>query len=718
MKVFFRVDASLCMGIGHFMRCLTLADALRDRGKQVRFICREHNGHLIDKLSQKAIPVTVLPASVITDSSGSENYAAWLGVSQAVDAKESIEAINKEMPDWLVVDHYGLDVEWEELLRPHVKRLMVIDDLANRRHDCDLLLDQNFGRHEQDYKGIVNSDCQLLIGPHYALIRPEYVTYRKTLRERDGQVNRVLVFFGGSDPDNMTGLALHALSKTDLRHLQVDLVIGANNQHREKLEKQAQQRLNTRIYGPRPHLADLMAQADIAIGASGATTWERMCLGLPTVVVSIAENQKPASEALFEAGLIEYAGHFSDIKQDQLVETLRLLCESAKKRANVSVYNKLLVDGLGSSRLIEFMFPSTTSELCLRPASLDDIILYYNWANDPEVRKNAINMAYISWETHSAWFLNKLHVVKSRLFVLEVAGLPVGQIRFDMNGDEANIDYSLDTIVRGRGWGSHLLAMGTNLIQEIVPVKLRATVKDQNNAPASIFLHGGFSEKESSLEGGDISYSIGILSDKTSWLNDYISEFQRDLLDKGHRVLWVHNKNKLLSGDFCFYLSCGQIVPQNILEQFRNNLVVHESDLPSGKGWSPLTWQILEGKHRIPVTLFEAAVKVDSGVIYDQEWIELDGHELIGELREKQAKASMDLCKRFLEGYPEILGNARVQKGIESYYPRRSKSDSMIDPAQSIEAQFDLLRVVDNQKYPAFFQYRNHRYLLKIEKEL
>jgi UDP-2,4-diacetamido-2,4,6-trideoxy-beta-L-altropyranose hydrolase len=499
MKVVFRVDASLCMGIGHFMRCLTLADALRERGAQVRFICREHNGHLVNKLSQKAIPVTVLPAPETTDISGREDYAAWLGVSQAEDAKESIEALNKDMPDWLVVDHYGLAVEWEEQLRPHVKRLMVIDDLANRRHNCDLLLDQNFGRYEQDYKGIVNSDCKFLIGPHYALIRPEYVTYRKTLRERDGQVNRVLVFFGGSDPDNMTGLALQALSNIDFQHIQVDLVIGANYQHCEKLELQRQQRLNTRIYGPQPHLADLMAQADIAIGAGGATTWERMCLGLPTVVVSIAENQKPASEALFEAGLIDYAGHFSDVKQDQLEATLRLLFVSAKKLANVSVYNKLLVDGLGSSRLIELMLPSPSSELCLRPASLDDIILYYNWANDPEVRKNAINMADISWETHSAWFSDKLEAVNSRLFVLEVLGLPIGQIRFDKNGNEAYIDYSLDSIVRGRGWGTKLVKLGSDLIQQNEVIKLFAEVKDRNNASSAVFLRVGFTETQKPL---------------------------------------------------------------------------------------------------------------------------------------------------------------------------------------------------------------------------
>ena len=138
--------------------------------------------------------------------------------------------------------------------------------------------------------------------------------------------------------------------------------------------------------------------------------------------------------------------------------------------------------------------------------------------------------------------------------------------------------------------------------------------------------------------------------------------------------------------------------------------------MPKGKGWSPLTWQILEGKNRIPATLFEAAEKVDSGVIYAQEWMEFEGHELIDELREEQASATIKLCKRFVDGYPQILDQAHEQAGEESFYPRRREADSELDLTQSLESQFDLLRVVDNQRYPAFFQYKHKRYSLKIEK--
>lgn len=495
MKAVFRVDASTRMGIGHLMRCLTLAEALCERGVQTRFVCREHTGNLIALLQQKAMPVTVLFAPAINDTTPGEDYAAWLGVTQAEDAEQTIEALNGERPDWLVVDHYGLDVEWEQRLRPHAGKLIVIDDLANRCHDCEVLLDQNYSAvGGQRYAGLVPDTCKLLVGPRYALLRPEYATYRKTLRARDGQVRRVLLFFGGSDPQNVTGMALEALTHPDLKHLDVDVVIGANNPNREALERQSRERPQTTIYGLRPHLADLMAQADLAIGAGGATTWERMCLGLPTIVISIAENQRPASESLAKAKLIYFAGHFSGIKTDQLTQLLKQHCYDAENLTELSTQNQLQVDGLGALRLVEVLCPSDIDEIRLRPACEEDIVFYYNWANDPVVRKNAVNTSAISWATHQAWFASKLHDVHSQLFVLEAAGLPVGQIRFDKENGEAHIDYSLDPIARGRGWGLRLLALGIARMRQIEPVRLRAEVKAGNEVSAKVFLRNGFTE--------------------------------------------------------------------------------------------------------------------------------------------------------------------------------------------------------------------------------
>jgi UDP-2,4-diacetamido-2,4,6-trideoxy-beta-L-altropyranose hydrolase len=348
MKVAIRADASVRIGIGHLMRCLTLAEALRERGAQLRFICREHEGNLITLLQQKAMVVTVLPAPAINTATTGEDYAAWLGASQAEDAEQTIEALNGWKPDWLVADHYGLDIEWETRLRPHVSGLMVIDDLANRHHDCDVLLDQNYSAEgERRYAGLVPATCKLLIGPRYALLRPEYAAYRKMLRARNGQVARVFVFFGGTDPQNMTGAALEALSVPDLKYLDVDVVLGANNPHRKRIEQQAAHRPRTTLYESRPHLADLMGQADLAVGAGGTTTLERLCLGLPSLVVSIAENQVPSCVALYHAHLINYLGYQDKMEAAGFQRGIEQMIDSPDRLVSMSQDGLALVDGLG-----------------------------------------------------------------------------------------------------------------------------------------------------------------------------------------------------------------------------------------------------------------------------------------------------------------------------------------------------------------------------------
>ena len=265
-----------------------------------------------------------------------------------------------DRPDWLIVDHYGLDADWEKALRPWVGRILVIDDLANRRHDCDLLLDQNYASDAtKRYQDLLPAHARPLLGPSYALLRPEYADYRHRRHPRDSSVRRVLVFFGGTDPNNLTGRALQALSAPGLTHLSVDLVVGANNAHRETLAAQAAARQGTRLHPPRPHLADLMVEADLAIGAGGSTTWERCCLGLPSFIVSIAENQRPACTALAADGLIHYLGHRDQVDEDSLrVAILELAFDPARRDA-LSIAGAELVDGRGTERVILAMREAT-----------------------------------------------------------------------------------------------------------------------------------------------------------------------------------------------------------------------------------------------------------------------------------------------------------------------------------------------------------------------
>ena len=211
------------------------------------------------------------------------------------------------------------------------------------------------------------------------------------------------------------------------------------------------------------------------------------------------------------------------------------------------------------------------------------------------------------------------------------------------------------------------------------------------------------------------SKTITILSDSASWLNPSLRTLATCLQGKGHKVALVHSPEDILEGDFAFFLSLGQIVPPGLLRRNKHNLVVHESALPLGRGWSPLTWQILEGSNTIPVTLFEALGEVDCGPILASRTLKFAGTELVDELRNAQAEATVSLCLQFVEEYPQILGQARNQEGQPSYYPRRRPENSRLDPEKTIASQFDLLRVVDNERYPAFFEFRGKKYVIKIE---
>jgi methionyl-tRNA formyltransferase len=208
---------------------------------------------------------------------------------------------------------------------------------------------------------------------------------------------------------------------------------------------------------------------------------------------------------------------------------------------------------------------------------------------------------------------------------------------------------------------------------------------------------------------------ISIFTDKTSWLVKYLHSFI-EKIRLNHECNIYHDTNQRIEGDIAFFLSYYEIVSVEKLLLHKNNLVVHASDLPNGKGWSPLTWQILEGMSDIKITLFEATKKVDSGDIYLQETMHFKGHELINEMRQELAKTTLNMCYEFIENYDSIKKMAKKQSGKETFYPRRSFKDSKLDINKTIQEQFNLLRVVENESYPAWFEYMNFQYKLKIEK--
>lgn len=354
MRIAFRTDASIEIGTGHVMRCLTLADALAAKGAQCEFICREYPGHLIGHIRSKGFTVHSLAVRRETDNDLA--HSLWLGATRAQDVEACAPLLAQLQAAWLVVDHYALDVRWEGMLSSLCAKIMVIDDLADRAHDCDLLLDQNFGSSPMRYTGLVPQTCTQLHGPAYALLNPTYAAQRTSLVRTAGGIRRVLIYFGGgTDPADMTGMALQALSHTALTDIDVDILLGSSYAHRTALEALAKQRGRVTLHTTLPDLAALMGHADLAIGAGGATTWERCCMGLPSILISIAENQRPACVALAAEGMIEYLGDVDSVSVSAIIKAILRLHNDPAQMDFYSHACGSLVDGLGVERVMQHL---------------------------------------------------------------------------------------------------------------------------------------------------------------------------------------------------------------------------------------------------------------------------------------------------------------------------------------------------------------------------
>lgn len=345
MRVAFRTDAAFHIGTGHVMRCLTLATALKAKGWETLFICREHPGHLADTIRQQGhecllLPPPLQPVTGQPDPSATPPHAGWLGESWQTDLQQTREALAGQSLDWLVVDHYAIDARWESALRDVAGKVFVIDDLADRPHDCELLLDQTLGREAEDYRPFVPANCLILAGPQYALLRPEFAQWREysLSRRKDAPLRQLLVNLGGVDPSNMTCKVLGVLAEIALPEgIEITVVMGLSAPHLpEVLALAKQMPVPTTVITNAGNMAELMANSDLAIGAAGATSWERCCLGLPTIMLVLADNQRVIAFALQKEnsarvidkpeGIYKALQSIDDVELNRMSRSAALIC--------------------------------------------------------------------------------------------------------------------------------------------------------------------------------------------------------------------------------------------------------------------------------------------------------------------------------------------------------------------------------------------------------
>ena len=333
MLIIIRTDASQQIGLGHLTRCLSLAEGLRDIGANVEFIVRNHVESLNSQIIKKGFKTHLLP-NIISSSlkKNLKGYEKWLCTKQIIDANETAQIIADWQIDWLIVDHYAIDHNWEKILKPYTKKIMVIDDLANRPHDCDLLLDQNYTHDHGRYNNLLSSDTIQLIGPKYALLRKEFLENRNILNKTYNEIKRIFIFFGGVDSVNLTTRVLNALLNPNLTNLKLCVVIGVSNPHSKTIKAQVSKHPNAKLYVQVDNMAELMAKSDISLGSGGSATWERMAVGLPSIVITIADNQVDSTKSLAQDNYINWLGCEKQVSEKKFTMSCWMLL------ANLSCY--------------------------------------------------------------------------------------------------------------------------------------------------------------------------------------------------------------------------------------------------------------------------------------------------------------------------------------------------------------------------------------------
>lgn len=498
-RVAIRVDASAAIGTGHLKRCLSLAQALTDAGAAVRFVCRELDAVAAQVLGTETSTTHWLPApaKALTPPPDAPPHAAWAGVPQTQDAADTAQALADWQPDALVVDHYAFDARWHGALRAALGggarclRVLVIDDTADRMLDADALLDHNWAPdHRAKYAGRLLREPLWLCGPRFAQLS---AAYRHAPRHAfHDTVGSIGIFMGGTDPGGVSARVLAACRHAGFTG-PVEVVSTSANPHLAGLREACQRDGQTTLTLDQPDLAAFFARHDLQVGAGGGATWERCCIGAPTVALALVANQSAVVPGLAALGAVRAADEAS------LTAVLRELIADPAARRSLAERAAALVDGRGAQRVAMALL---RDQLQLRPATADDAPLLHGWRNHPAVRAVSATQDPIAFDAHQRWLQAVLANAARWLFVAQVGQLPVGSIRFDrLDNGQLEVSLYTDPDLQGLGLGQRLLAAGEQALLALHPggFSVQAQVLPGNTASQRLFQAAGY-------HGGPLQY--------------------------------------------------------------------------------------------------------------------------------------------------------------------------------------------------------------------
>lgn len=494
MRIVFRADASVDIGMGHLMRCLTLANALSARGHECLFVTRAGADGFLAPLRDAEHEIHQLTATPEAGGYGPHDaapaHAAWLAGDWRSDAAQTRDILRDLDADWFVLDHYALDAAWEGAALPPAVQLAVIDDLFDRPHRADLLVDQNIAITRAAYDGLVPGDCHVLAGPEFALLRPEFAALRPAAlaRRRHGRLEHLLIAMGGVDRDNATATVLAGLQGVDLPEgMRITVVLGANAPHHRAVETlAADMKRPTRLCSDVRDMAGLMADADLAIGAAGSSSWERCCLGLPSIVLMLAGNQRRIAGELDRAGA---AICLTGATAPRLQAAFSRLREK-DALADMAQVAARLCDGNGATTVVSAL---ENLRLVLRPATASDCDPVFAWrsAADPGLYRSGSRPTL---DQHRRWFSAALQDPARRLLIVSGGGRDLGHLRFDVPKPEGPVELSiyLDPQARGKGHATAALHLARRYAKAEGWCSIRAEVHVDNSASLRLFEKAGY----------------------------------------------------------------------------------------------------------------------------------------------------------------------------------------------------------------------------------
>lgn len=650
MRIGIRVDASAGIGSGHVFRCTNLASTLQRIGFTPIFFMREGSNSLTEKVNALGYEVVVLTQK----NPAIDGNPFYLKISE--DAQIFIEKAISHSIDAVLVDHYGVNADWESRVGRHFP-VFAIDDFLNKPHSANLVFNPNYlCREDAEFFKSNSPGSKCFSGSLFALIKSHscFDTGRSLSTE---SLPSISLYFGASDPGGITLTVLQILlDEIKVMNL-IHVILGINSDFNEKIVHFSRQYKNVQVHEFVDDLGSIFSIAPIAIGAGGSTVWERLLFKNHTLVIAIAKNQVPLSNNLASVGAIDFIGEYSELTSEDL---------SVGIKNHILNYHNLSRD----TTTLPIDRHGTKRIALLLKLALGEMV---NFTLSQSVGSKSEYSTLI--EYNLMWL--DLSICKLSIF--------------------PSLD-SVKILIHDNEFSECLKNSSFLSIEDVV-------LRNVNRIYPHSFLSIGVSQEK----------SVIFLIDEKSWILSYLWGSLSRFSNLGYRLIVTHSLEFCPPADVCVVLGYSQILSSEDRNRFRSVVVVHESPLPKGRGWSPMTWRVLGGFKEMTLTLFEAADDVDSGNIYLQSRVALTGNELIEDLRRIQASNSFLLIEEYLSSFPEILGRGRSQVGEPTYFPKRRPIDSRCSPASTIDEIFDLLRVSDPDKYPVTFEKNGKIFALSIK---